>query len=363
MHEMRGDQMTTSTESLYLDMAGEERLYRAMRHFWHPVMKSKDLIHGPEQVVLLGEELVLARLDGAVRCFPDLCLHRGAALSLGFVEDDQLRCLYHGWTYGPDGRCTSIPARFGQRIPSRANLTAYRVEERYGLIWACLESEPRNSIPEFPELDDPDFRVTLGHVYDWDSSAHRRVENFVDFAHFAWVHDGILGSRDHPEVEEHDVWREDGILRFHRDRREPKDYRQVSGVPGQGTAHSGDWVDVEYQYHLTMPLTVHFDRKLIAGGEHYVLLTTASPIGPKKCRSFWFLARNFAIEDADQDFLDFERTVQEQDRPVVESQRPEMLPFDLTEELHIRGADKVSVEYRRWLIELTDELIPKEKGQ
>ena len=60
----------------------------------------------------------------------------------------------------------------------------------------------------------------------------------------------------------------------------------------------------------------------------------------------------------DDVFLDFEKVVQEQDRPVVGSHRPEMLPHDLTAELYVRAADKVSVAYRKWLVELTDQLNP-----
>src|SRR5207249_4087264 len=95
-----------------MDEEGEARLYRAMRHFWHPVMYSSQLADQPQQVFLLDEQLVLMRLAGEVRCFADLCVHRGTALSIGRVEGDQVRCAYHGWTYGPDGVCTSIPARF-----------------------------------------------------------------------------------------------------------------------------------------------------------------------------------------------------------------------------------------------------------
>ena len=130
-----------------LDEAGEARLYRAMRRFWHAVMYSSDLGDGPRRADLLGEQIVLVRLGGAVRCFPDLCVHRGTALSLGWVKDDQLQCPYHGWTYGPDGACTSIPARFGINIPKRARLRSYLAEERHGLIWVCLEDAPRQPIP------------------------------------------------------------------------------------------------------------------------------------------------------------------------------------------------------------------------
>jgi len=48
-----------------------------------------------------------------------------------------------------------------------------------------------------------------------------------------------------------------------------------------------------------------------------------------------------------------------QDRAIVCSQRPQELPFDLSAELHIRGADRVSLEYRKWLVELSHELAEK----
>src|SRR5688572_25748500 len=109
-----------------------------MRRFWHPVAYADELGPGPQKVMLLGEEIALARLGGEVRAFRDLCAHRGTPMSLGWVEDDQLRCAYHGWTYGPDGVCTAIPARHGPVIPKRARLHPYLARERGGLIWVCL---------------------------------------------------------------------------------------------------------------------------------------------------------------------------------------------------------------------------------
>jgi vanillate O-demethylase monooxygenase subunit len=323
-----------------LDEAGEFRLHRAMRRFWHPVMRAMELTDQPAQVTLLETQLVLARLDGTVVCFPDLCVHRGSALSLGWVDGGQLRCRYHGWTYGADGVCTSIPARFGTNIPRRARLHPYLVAERHGLIWVCLEPEPGLPIPDFPEFDDPAFRVHAGPTYDWRSSAHRRMENFIDWSHFAWVHDGTLGRRDEPETPDAEVERDERGLRFGGHFREP-----VAGSP--------ESIDARYDYHLLMPLTCHIVRLTAQGdADRYVLWMTASPLGPKLCRSFWYIARN-APDDQDESYLAWEDRILAEDRPVVESQRPEMLPADLSAELHIRGIDKASLDYRRWLIELS----------
>jgi vanillate O-demethylase monooxygenase subunit len=338
-----------------LDQAGEERLYRAMRHFWHPVMYADDLVDKPEAVVLLGEQLVLARLGGEVRCFSDLCVHRGTPLSIGSIDGDQLRCAYHGWTYGTDGVCTAIPSRFGARIPSRARLSVYQVAERHGLIWVCLE-DPVFPLPEFPEEDMDRFRITRAPAYDWETSTHRRIENYIDVSHFAWIHDGVLGDHNQPEVNDYEVARHGGELRYvYQGQEESADI-----LKNEGLLDSEESFVSELQYRIFMPGTVLLQQPM-PNGHGYALFFGTCPIGPKTTRNFTFLARDYDLDDpeaADQKMLEYNDLVVNQDHPVVVAQRPEELPFDLTAELHIRGVDRVSIEYRQWLIQLTNELVP-----
>ena len=85
-------------EDLETNVLSDQNLYSALDRFWHPVMYSSELpADRPVGAVLLEERIVLARLEGEVQVFRDLCPHRGTALSLGWVEDDCLRCAYHGW--------------------------------------------------------------------------------------------------------------------------------------------------------------------------------------------------------------------------------------------------------------------------
>ena len=99
----------------------DDDLYEALREYWHPVAYVSEVIDGgPLAVTLLEEPLVLARIDGQVSAFRDICVHRGTALSLGSVDENGLRCGYHGWCYDGEGRCTKIPARPELKIPSRA---------------------------------------------------------------------------------------------------------------------------------------------------------------------------------------------------------------------------------------------------
>ena len=68
--------------------------------------------------------------------------------------------------------------------------------------------------------------------------------------------------------------------------------------------------------------------------------------------------RNFSHDEPDEPFCQFQIEIAERDRAIVESQRPEELPADLTAELHVRATDRMSIEYRRWLVELVRETAP-----
>ena len=178
--------------------------------WWHPVAWAHDVGTEPYGTVLLGRGIVIWRdAGGSPRCFRDLCLHRGTALSLGSVDGGRLVCPYHGWAYEPDGRCSRIPQLPpDQAIPAGARAVAFRCEERHGLIWACLappEVEPAAAIPDFPEYRDPAFRHVPIPAYTWRTSAPRMLENFTDIGHLAWLHDGLLGSKDDTVVPPHSV--------------------------------------------------------------------------------------------------------------------------------------------------------------
>ncbi|MDE0708846.1 MAG: Rieske 2Fe-2S domain-containing protein [bacterium] len=246
------DQYSVTEDEIRFGHSDEERLYQALFDYWHPVAYTSQLGDKPISARLLDEQIVLVRLDGEVRAFRDLCVHRGTALSLGWVEDDSLRCAYHGWKYGADGMCTEIPSRFGTRIPKRARLTRYAAAEAAGLIWVCMSGEPRFPLPEFPYRDDPGFRVIEVPSYDWNCSMPRRIENYVDFAHFAWVHDQVLGDRNHPEVPDHGIGRVGHELRFdHPHMAEPADSGKNKGLESGGAP-----VDVQIDYRLFMPNTI-----------------------------------------------------------------------------------------------------------
>jgi nitrite reductase/ring-hydroxylating ferredoxin subunit len=89
---------------------GRRRLYESYAQYWHPVAYADEVGERPVAVRLLVDEFVVVRLRGEVRAFVDRCVHRGTPLSLGWVDNDRLRCSYHGWAYDCDGACVEIPS-------------------------------------------------------------------------------------------------------------------------------------------------------------------------------------------------------------------------------------------------------------
>lgn len=145
------------------------------RH-WHPIATVEQVDEKPRRFTLLGEDLVAFRTDQGLRVFLDLCIHRGVALSLGFIEDGVLHCGYHGWAYDGTGRCVAIPSvPKGSPIPSKARAIVFTAVECYGLVWVAL-AEPVSGVPHFPdgEWDDPRFRTFVSQQYQWKTSAGRR---------------------------------------------------------------------------------------------------------------------------------------------------------------------------------------------
>ena len=316
----------------------------ALRACWHPVGFAADLRDAPVSADLLGEPLVLWRdSDGGVRAMSDVCVHRGTALSLGTISGDQIVCPYHGWRYGADGRCVAIPQLADPgRVPAKARVAAYRAQERYGLIWVALQ-EPRWPLPEVPQLDDSSWALVSAGPYSWECDAARQVENFTDFGHFPWVHPGLLGDPDRPVVPRHDVATEGHVLRYTIVRPEapnsgdfPVFANETSGPPERRS-----------RYELHLPYTIAL--WLGWGGEKGMVYFFASqPVAADRCIGYVVIGRNYNLGQNDEDEVirDFEDTIFGQDQVVVESQRPDRVPFDLAAELHLKF-DAVAVAYRK----------------
>jgi phenylpropionate dioxygenase-like ring-hydroxylating dioxygenase large terminal subunit len=322
--------------------AGAAPHVAALQRCWHPVAYSHDVGDQPRATTLLGEPLVLWRDSaGTIRAFKDLCIHRGTALSLGRVQDDEIVCAYHGWRYRGDGSCSAIPQLVDPtRVPTRARATAYRAAERYGVVWVAL-GEPRWPIPDVPQLEDGAWRAVLTGPFAWRCDASRQVENFTDFGHFAFVHEGLLGDPAQAVVAPYEVRMDGNVLHYDYER---PDAPTTEDLPVFAAAERKDSTRrTRYALHLPYTIVEHIDW---GGTDGIVYFFASQPVAGDRCVGYCLVARNYNLEQPDEVMQAFERTIFGQDQRVVESQRPEQVPFDVAAELHLK-CDAVAVVYRR----------------
>jgi phenylpropionate dioxygenase-like ring-hydroxylating dioxygenase large terminal subunit len=137
-----------------------------MRRYWHPVCTSAQLERdaAPLRVRLLGEDFVAFRdSHGKVGVMEELCMHRGASLALGRVEEGGIRCLYHGWKFDTTGTVLETPNHADPKYRQRMKAPAFPVREEGGLVWAYVgpkEMQPEFSRYAFMEAQ-PQHRVVL----------------------------------------------------------------------------------------------------------------------------------------------------------------------------------------------------------
>jgi len=323
-------------------MEGEESIPNKLDRCWHPVAYSEELVAGaPLGVTLLDQALVLWRAaDGSPVAMQDLCIHRGTALSLGSLEDGCLVCPYHGWRYDRGGACVRIPQTESKTIPRKAQVPAYRCQQRYGLIWVALD-EPAYELPEIAELEDGAWKVVNTGPFAWKVGASRQVENFTDFGHFPWVHPGLLGDIERPVVPDYSVETRGHVLHYTVTRPEAPNSEEFP-VFANESAREPERIS---RYELHLPYTIVL--RLGWGGEKGMVYFFASqPVRADACRGYCIIGRNYDFEQPDSVLQEFEETIFGQDQRIAESQRPEQVPFDLSSELHLKF-DALAVAYRK----------------
>ena len=184
------------------------RMGELLRRYWHPVATSEQANGTPRKIRALGEDLVLFR-DGAGR--PGLvharCCHRGTTLYYGRVEEAGIRCCYHGWLFGTDGKVLEMPMEpeLGARVRDRVRQPWYPVQERYGLVFAYMGPPEKQPVlpryacleelapDEFLEVDDTGLGSGGRGVVPCNWMQH--FENVVDPYHVPVLHGTFSGAQ------------------------------------------------------------------------------------------------------------------------------------------------------------------------
>ncbi|MFB2537751.1 MULTISPECIES: Rieske 2Fe-2S domain-containing protein [unclassified Acinetobacter] len=162
-----------------------------LKQAWYPLLASHQLKDKPIASKLLGQALVLARLNGQAVCFDDCCPHRHYPLSLGKIVNQRLQCGYHGWQFDATGAVCQISGGMCQKADG--GVQAFACHEFDGWIWVCLTQ----NIPfqAYAEFCTPTGFEHVETTKSLTGDFIHAIENILDPTHTAYIHRLLLRNQ------------------------------------------------------------------------------------------------------------------------------------------------------------------------
>jgi phenylpropionate dioxygenase-like ring-hydroxylating dioxygenase large terminal subunit len=157
----------------------------AVTQSWYVAARSASLAAGRTRACELGSRRIALYRDehGRAHAIDARCPHLGADLALGTVCGSDLRCAFHGWTFGPDGACTSAPG-YAEAPARRARV--YPVVERWGFIWIFNGPAPRFDLPSGDDVRA--WRAIALPPQTIRCHPHLVLANGLDLTHYETLH-------------------------------------------------------------------------------------------------------------------------------------------------------------------------------
>lgn len=321
-----------------------------LKNFWYACEFSAAITNKPKQVIMFNERFVLYRnLQGQIVALQDQCPHRGAALSLGWIEKNCIRCPYHGWKFQSDGKCTEIPSNApGTPIPKKAHVNSYAIQEKYGFVWLFYGDLPEAERPALPTF--PEYMVSNMHpVYDdgIDNANYARLmEANLDFTHVIAVHRKTFGQRIPI----------DKTIKYNV---EKYDWGAVAQVNYESLGNSKSFLNFllggrpELKTKLTLYLpNVTLAEINVGRGSRFDIkfgiLVAHLPIDDKTTRVKRVLYRNvLPFPCLDGFFRKIDHKLAQEDTVVVASLNSQVM-LKISDELHV-AADALDITFRKFL--------------
>jgi phenylpropionate dioxygenase-like ring-hydroxylating dioxygenase large terminal subunit len=219
--------------------------------------------------------------------------------------------------------------------------TPLPIIKRFGLVWSTL-GQPSGGLFELPEADESDRRVVNCGSVMVRASGLRIVENFLDMAHFPFVHTDILGAEPHTEV-----------MHYNAEIRRDVDEVWATNCQffqPQAALSAAGGIMTDYIYRVMTPFTTLLYKTCPNSANRWdVICLFVQPLDAGRCRAHPVM---FLIDDVSTttELVHFQQLIFLQDRIILENQRPVLLPMEARAEIPTR-ADASSIAYRRWLKE------------
>ena len=187
---------TSKAQALAYEVGAPAALPKFPLNQWYVAGFAWELKDKPVGRTLLGNPLVLFRTaEGQVAALEDRCCHRALPLSSGTLEGQGLRCGYHGLLFDATGQCLEVPGQ--AKVPSKARVQAWPVQERDQIIWIWFGSpeqpQPSSEPPTY-EVHSSGEYVFEGGIYHYDAPYQLIHDNLLDLSHLGYVHLRTIGG-------------------------------------------------------------------------------------------------------------------------------------------------------------------------
>ena len=170
------------------------------KNAWYVACTPEEIDEKPLGRTICNEKIVLYRgVESQVAALEDFCPHRGAPLSLGYVQEGKLVCGYHGLEMGCQGKTISMP---GQRVAGFPAIRSYPVVERYGFVWVWpgdpAKADPA-TIQHLEYYDNPEWAYG-GGLFHIACDYRLMIDNLMDLTHETYVHSTSIGQKEIDET-------------------------------------------------------------------------------------------------------------------------------------------------------------------
>jgi len=242
-----------------------------LKNKWYLICPSKELKNEILTQKILGEDIILYRTkSGEAVALEDRCCHRNVKLSLGYLNDENVVCGYHGWEYNCKGSCVLIPSQLlDTKIPPKAMIKKYPIKEFNKWVWVFVGDEKKSesiSPPNIPEMNEWDFTYKT-HVFEADLES--AAESLIDPYHIKYTHKDsikqLLGQIEEFPAEFRINMLDDGI--------EGKYYRANTAALSE-KAYFGSEPQLEVYYRFYYPnlsrLESRFKERTLLILEHFM---------------------------------------------------------------------------------------------
>jgi len=318
-------------------------------NFWYPIARSTEVTaEKPLKVTLLTLPFVAFRdQSGQAHVLADTCVHRGGSLGAGLVKNDCVVCPYHGWEFSGDGKCQRIPSLGNDaKLPARAKVDSYPVQEKYGIVFAFLGDLPEAERPPLYDIEEYGQGTWKSQLYVLDVKAYyeRSMENGLDPIHNEFVHPLQGAPMMSPERQRQPVpvedipWGSKFYVPFGDKLIHDTDLSRIK--TGERLGAAGSWHQGPNQLVTWIDLTA-------TNSFHQYLFE--APVDEGSTRIFFVNMRNWLTEDKhDQRMEDVTLRIVHEDIRILEALNPVRTPDTNTKEVLVPG-DYALVRYREWL--------------